>query len=118
MTDQIGVQLPQPDPRGWLVFDHLPADLQRAEDARAAADADRLITVYAFERDATPTERQLLEHLGHDLTDYPLADEVADGRLVRLGLKTKVQGLGVRRRSWHQLDDTEPRYRAPRPWWG
>jgi hypothetical protein len=29
------------DPRGWLVFTELPADLQNAEDSTAAADAER-----------------------------------------------------------------------------
>ncbi|BDB45386.1 MULTISPECIES: hypothetical protein [Mycobacterium] len=29
------------DPRGWLVFEHLPDDLQRAEDATQAADHQR-----------------------------------------------------------------------------
>lgn len=38
----IGNQLPQPDPRGWLVFDALlPDELQRAEDSTAAADHQR-----------------------------------------------------------------------------
>lgn len=41
MPDQIGAQLTQPDLRGRLVFDHLPTELQRAEDATAAADRDR-----------------------------------------------------------------------------
>lgn len=37
-----GNQLPQPDPRGWLVFDApLPDELQRAEDSTAAADHQR-----------------------------------------------------------------------------
>lgn len=101
MTDQIGAQHPQPDPRGWLVFDHLPAMLQAAEDARAAADVDRLAGG-AFERPATATERLLLEHLGHDLTEHP-------------ELVTKVQARGVRRRSWPELDPDEPRVR--RSWW-
>ncbi|OBK56181.1 hypothetical protein A5656_19930 [Mycobacterium gordonae] len=29
------------DPRGWLVFEYLPADLQRAEDSTQAADHQR-----------------------------------------------------------------------------
>lgn len=29
------------DPRGWLVFESLPDDLQKAEDATAAADIER-----------------------------------------------------------------------------
>lgn len=37
----IGNQLPQPDPRGWLVFDYLPDAMQKAEDSTAAADIDR-----------------------------------------------------------------------------
>ena len=64
MTDQIGAQLPQPDPRGWLVFDHLPADLQNAEDSRAAADYDRSKDQQRFTRPATEAECTLLAHLG------------------------------------------------------
>jgi hypothetical protein len=41
MTDQIGAQYPQPDPRGWLVFHGLPQDLQRAEDSTQYADIHR-----------------------------------------------------------------------------
>lgn len=41
MADTIGAQLPQPDPRGWLVFDALPDDMQRAEDSTQAADYQR-----------------------------------------------------------------------------
>ncbi len=29
------------DPRGWLVFEYLPDDLQRAEDSTAVNDRDR-----------------------------------------------------------------------------
>ena len=53
MTDnnEIGPQFDQPDPRGWLVFAHLPPELQRREDATAAADRDRAGTRPAHVRD-------------------------------------------------------------------
>ena len=52
------------DPRGWLVFDFLPDDLQRAEDSRA--DADRAVMKpRGFSRPATLAERILLAHLGY-----------------------------------------------------
>ena len=67
-------QLPQPDPRGILALRYLPDDIQKLEDATADADKSRSITRYgrrlrprAFERDATPTEKLLLEHLGYTL---------------------------------------------------
>ncbi|WP_431840288.1 hypothetical protein [Gordonia hongkongensis] len=94
----IGTQFPQPDPRGWLVFDQLPDDIQRAEDATTAADIERSRRRWDsydspdgitppwgrrwpprpdnpgrsprgvwFARRATPTERQLLTHLGYQL---------------------------------------------------
>lgn len=80
-------QLPQPDPRGWLALTDLPDDLQRAEDATAAADTDRHDRphelgirfervesaergmVRCFRRPATNTERHLLEALGHIVPD-------------------------------------------------
>ncbi|MGB3521942.1 MAG: hypothetical protein WBA50_10740 [Mycobacterium sp.] len=79
--DEIGNQLPQPDPRGWLVFDHLPSDLQNREDATLCADHQRwqdslrgadwlggaaAIPRPSWMRPATPTERLLLAHLGYD----------------------------------------------------
>lgn len=117
MTDHIGAQYPQPDPRGWLVFDGLPDDLQRAEDATQTADYERaqahidatlraqgIRRVYSFDqyhgrkvwailRPATPTERILLEHLGYTLPDT---------------LETRVQSLTetARRRTWPQLETT------------
>jgi hypothetical protein len=77
----VGPQYPQPDPRGWLVFEHLPDELQRAEDATQNADygrADGLVAgvrlqwdrearVWYFERPATDAERTLLQHLGYTL---------------------------------------------------
>ncbi|MFL0579205.1 hypothetical protein [Dietzia sp. 179-F 9C3 NHS] len=78
-------QLPQPDVRGWLAFTGLPADVQAAEDATAAADYERSQTgvgvrfeynysaqlgrVRSFRRPATDTERHLLALLGHQVPD-------------------------------------------------
>src|SRR4051812_31103775 len=79
------------DRRGWLLFEWLPDELQRAEDAtqhrditlgttvigatlRAQGvrrvyeyDAFHSRAVWALYRPATPTERALLEHLGYVL---------------------------------------------------
>ena len=103
--DGIGPQKPD-DPRGWLVFDWLPADLQNAEDSTLAADrgehpglhrsvhfsppTDFAYVRSRFTRPATATERVLLEHLGYDLPD---------------DLTTRVHWIssGVRNRSWPQL---------------
>lgn len=86
---EIGTQLPQPDRlRGWLVFDHLPAELQRIEDQTRWADMrERGQRV----RPVTGTELLLLEHLGHDTSRVT---------------QTVVYG---RHRSWPTLED------APRP---
>ena len=94
MTDSIGNQLPQPDPRGWLVFSSLPDDLQRAEDSTAAADFDRRLFSRTIQRPATDTERLLLEHLG-----YPVPTE----------LTTYVRYLteSVRHRSWPALKESQ-----------
>jgi hypothetical protein len=90
----IGDQYPD-DPRGWLVFAHLPRDLQRFEDQRQVADSDRDRS--RFTRPATDTERLLLSHLGYDLTAYDTDNE----------LLTHVTYLGpVRRRTWPQLEPT------------
>lgn len=121
----VGAQYPQPDARGWLVFDHLPDDVQRAEDSTAAADYDRAQrpdpytspddvtppwgryryppadadpTRQArgvwFTRHATPTERALLTHLGHQLPAE---------------LFTLVHyETAVRNRRWPQLEGTTP----------
>lgn len=107
MTDTIGAQYPQPDPRGWLVFDSLPPDLQRAEDSTQHADYgradgigvkllfDRDVRIWYFERDATDAERILLEHLGYQLPNV---------------LKTRVNYATetLRRRTWPQLEETTP----------
>jgi hypothetical protein len=97
------------DRRGWLVFEYLPDDLQRAEDATQAADYERRgsattqrqheydpargQTVWYFTRPATPAERTLLEHLG-----YTLPAE----------LTTRVEFLTetLRQRRWPQLETT------------
>lgn len=106
MTDGVGAQYPQPDPRGWLVFESLPPELQRAEDSTAHADYvrqhgdtvrrcfDRQTRVWYFERPATGAERTLLTHLGFE----PPND-----------LKTRVQYATetLRRRTWPQLEAQE-----------
>jgi hypothetical protein len=95
MTD-IGAQRPN-DPRGWLLFDSLPDDLQRAEDATLYADHQRIredvLLPYIFNRAATDTERTLLTHLGYDLPG---------------DLQTRVCWLsyGVRNRRWLELEGT------------
>lgn len=70
--ESIGPQLDRAaagtDPRGWLVFAWLPSDLQRLEDQRAFADYDEH-RPRGFDREATPTERLLLTHLGYVLPD-------------------------------------------------
>jgi hypothetical protein len=101
----IGPQLPQPDPRGWLVFEWLPDDLQNAEDSTQAADHAWFAADYGempwihkanvpWRRKATPAEITLLRHLHFDLDHL-------DG-----DLKTVVSYLttGVRRRVWPQLE--------------
>jgi hypothetical protein len=91
-----GVGPHQPDPyRGWLVFDYLPEDLQRAEDATMAADAalaDHDLKVWRH-RPATPAERALLAHLGYELPTE---------------LHTRVQWRNgtLRQRRWPQLEPT------------
>jgi hypothetical protein len=52
---EIGAQLPQPDPRGILVFDHLPTDLRNTEDSTQANDFEAGQNRFwrAFTRDAT-----------------------------------------------------------------
>lgn len=94
-ADQIGAHRPDAV-RGWLVFDHLPPDLQIAEDSTLAADHERAAARHgrAFTRDATEAERILLAHIGFtELTD---------------DLRTRVQWVasGVRKRTWPQLDGT------------
>ena len=112
MSDSIGPQVIDPY-RGWLVFQCLPPDLQRAEDSTQAADFtrdprrmtryyDRDERVAYWLRDATAAEQALLTHLGYTLPaegddDYPLQTWVsyATGTL--------------RRRTWPALetDDDE-----------
>lgn len=97
MTDSIGPQLDRAadgtDPRGWLVFEWLPDDLQRAEDSTAAADFDRC-RFSTVQRPATDAERTLLDHLGHVLPDE---------------LTTHVSYVSgaVRNRRWPQLENQE-----------
>lgn len=62
MTDAIGKQLPQPDHRGWLTFEHLPDHLLRAQDSTRWNDYENPKLV----RPVTDTELVLLQHLGYD----------------------------------------------------
>lgn len=99
-TTGVGAQHDQPDPRGWLVFDYLPPDIQNAEDSTQNADYERYgvrqdayaISPLTWPRPATDAERALLEHLGYG----PLPDD----------LITWVTYLtdGVRNRRWTQLE--------------
>lgn len=91
MTVGVGPQLPQPDPRGALVFEYLPDELQVAEDSRQWADYEQAGGCgIAFHRPATTAERELLEHLGHTVPDV---------------LDTRVQFItrGIRNRTWPAL---------------
>lgn len=95
MTGTIGNQLPQPDPRGWLVFDApLPNDLQRAEDSTAAADFDRRRFGRVLQRPATSAERILLERLGYELP-------------AELTTHVSYKSLATRNRRWPQLETQE-----------
>ncbi|MGC0362924.1 hypothetical protein ABH922_000908 [Rhodococcus sp. 27YEA15] len=88
----IGSQLPQPDPRGWLIFEHLPRDLADAEDSTQYADYEASMRVRGpRKRPATLTERVLLTHLGHEPPEK---------------LDTIVEYLTatVRRRTWPVLE--------------
>lgn len=94
MTDVIGPQRVN-DRRGWLIFDHLPDDIRRHEDATLHNDSERTGDDWygpvTFNRPATPTERELLAHLGYELPD---------------ALTTRVLFItrGIRNRRWPQLE--------------
>jgi hypothetical protein len=92
VTDTIGAQFPQPDPRGWLVFDQLPDDLQKAEDSTAAADFDRRRFSRGLQRPATAAERILLEHLGYQLPE-------------ELITHVTYKSTSVRNRTWPVLEE-------------
>jgi hypothetical protein len=100
MTDTIGAQYDQPDPRGWLVFHGLPDDLQRAEDATQTHD----IVHFGWDsvwnpdtcrremvRPATDTEKTLLTHLGYSVTDD-------------LTTTVSYESSTLRRREWPALE--------------
>lgn len=94
--DLTGIGAHRPCPaRGVLVFDHLPLDVQNAEDSRQEVDHRNRHwrSNVTTERPATPTERALLAHLGYELPEV---------------LHTRVQWLtdGVRRRTWPQIPAT------------
>ena len=96
MIDGVGPQKRQPDPRGVLVFDWLPYEIQASEDATQCADFGRLDQQHGqfgsawFRRSSTPAERALLRHLGFEVPD---------------NLKTLVAfpASGVRNRSFPEL---------------
>ena len=91
----VGPQLPQPDPRGWLVFAFLPDDVAAQEDSTQAADFERGLDRYwrAFDREVTAAEKQLLVHIGHPVTS---------------GVLTSVSFpyAGIRCRRWIALEQT------------
>jgi hypothetical protein len=96
MANNIGAHRPD-DWRGWLNFDGLPDEIQRAEDSTLASDHHRIgeedtPLPFEFVRPATATERILLGHLGFD--DLPD------------GLTTTVRWLsfGLRNRRWLALE--------------
>jgi hypothetical protein len=82
MTDTIGNRISDRY-RGWLVFDHLPDDLQRQEDS--THDRDIHDERRWFERPATDAERTLLAHLGFELPDdlATYVEHVVRGSIVR-----------------------------------
>ena len=84
------------DPRGWLVFEYLPDDLQRAEDSTLVNDRDkaRLFKPRGHTRAATTAEIELLGHLGYDIP---------------VGLETVVSwpSRACRRRRWPVLETQE-----------
>lgn len=119
MIPGVGPQHPKAaegtDPRGWLVFEYLPENLQRDEDSRLAADHDWFHAGLnhhlddqtgtlaphlargntSWRRHATPAERALLEHLG-----YALPTEL----WTFVAFRTD----NVRRRTWPQIADQVP----------
>jgi hypothetical protein len=87
----VGPQLPQPDPRGLLVFESLPEDLQKLEDARLMADyEDAECHRGPWQRPGTDTEHTLLTHLGYTVPEQ---------------LSTHIDyGNGIRHRYWPTLE--------------
>lgn len=108
MPDTIGPQVIDTW-RGWLRFEYLPDDLQRAEDSTQEHDFcwapkaqrwDSKLGAWYAERDATDAEKTLLEHLGYTLPaegddDYPLQ--------TRVSYRTET----LRHRSWPALETTD-----------
>lgn len=95
--DLTGIGEHRPDHRrGFLVFTHLPPEVQDAEDSTAYADLENRYrrAVVHRDRDATAAERALLTHLGHSCPP---------------GLQTRVRWVsnGVRNRSWPALKIAE-----------
>lgn len=96
-ADQIGPQVDDNGIRGWLTFQWLPDELQRAEDSTLAADHERARQRFgrAFTREATDAERELLTHLGHEMPD-------------ELTTRVAWPASGVRNRRWPQLEGETP----------
>lgn len=96
--------------RGWLVFEYLPPDLQRAEDATQERDYcwapeaqryDKTTDSWYADRGATDTEKTLLAHLGYTVPaegdpNYPL--------------RTRVSWVTstLRKRTWPALETQTP----------
>lgn len=107
MADTIGPQVIDTW-RGWLVFEYLPDDLQRAEDSTQEHDFqwawknqhwDNESQSWYAQRDATDAEITLLQHLGYAPPaegdeNYPLQ--------TRVSYVTQT----LRRRTWPALETT------------
>lgn len=94
--DLTGIEpMPPGDIRGWLAINNLPPECQRAEDATAMADRERSRTrsPRGHEREATPTERTLLAHIGFS--------ELPEQLITKITWPSR----SVRRRTWAQLEE-------------
>ena len=93
----VGPQIQDNGARGWTAFEYLPSDLQNAEDSTLENDHSQRHWRRSVvrEREASATERALLEHLGYQLPAQ---------------LTTRVAWLsaGVRNRRWPQLEGQHP----------
>lgn len=87
-------QLEQPDPRGILALRYLPESVQNCEDATHHSDYVQRVGPRTRVRPATPTERLLLEWLGHG----PLPET--------LNTHVKFHSPGCWNRRWPQLEES------------
>lgn len=112
MSDTIGPQIIDTW-RGWLRFEYLPDDLQRAEDSTQAFDFgqaqrccgvsrfyDSETCVWFYVRAATDAEQTLLAHLG-----YAIPAEGDDGYPLETRVEWQTETL--RKRRWPALETTE-----------